>query len=338
MKNILYIATVLLLNLIGCCGCDSDTKNTPTPDTPAEGGYLFAHMKDSDYGGIYYYISKDAKQWIVLNDDKTIEPRYSGHPDIIKGADGRYRMIGVTRTLPKSLVLWVSTDLVTWQTDGAIPDAAIMDTPGYHPDGWYSAPKLFYDADSGKYLITWHASRNEVAEGSDQWWSEMRTFYMTTADFKTYSKPARLFDFKSEEFRDAATIDAIIRKIGGSYYAVFKDERSNDIAPTGKTVLISKSAALTGPYSEPISVVTPKTEAGKTDNWHEAPTIVEQPDGKGWYIFAERYPTEYVRFEAPDIESATWRQYVIGIPNARHGVMVRITDEQYAAIAAKYGF
>ena len=106
MKNILYIATVLLLNLIGCCGCDSDTKNTPTPDTPAEGGYLFAHMKDSDYGGIYYYISKDAKQWTVLNDDKTIEPRYSGHPDIIKGADGRYRMIGVTRTLPKSLVLW----------------------------------------------------------------------------------------------------------------------------------------------------------------------------------------------------------------------------------------
>ena len=202
MKNILYIATILLLNLIGCCGCDSETKNTPTPDTPAEGGYLFAHMKDSDYGGIYYYISRDAKQWTVLNDDKTIEPRYSGHPDIIKGADGRYRMIGVTRTLPKSLILWVSTDLVTWQTDETIPDAAIMDTPGYHPDGWYSAPKLFYDADSDKYLITWHASRNEVAEGSDQWWSEMRTFYMTTSDFKTYSKPARLFDFKSEEFRD----------------------------------------------------------------------------------------------------------------------------------------
>ena len=321
MKNVLYIATILLLNLIGCSGCDSDSKNTPTPDTPTEGGYLFAHMKDSDYGGIYYYISKDAKQWIVLNDDKTIEPRYSGHPDIIKGPDGRYRMIGVTRSLPKSLVLWVSMDLVTWQMDGAIPDTAIFDTPGYHPDGWYSAPKLFYDADSGKYLITWHASRNEVAEGSDEWWDEMRTF-----------------DFKSKEFKNAATIDAIIRKIDGSYYAVFKDERSNDVAPTGKTVLISKSASLTGPYSEPICVVTPKTDAGKTDKWHEAPTIVEQPDGKGWYIFAERYPTEYVRFEAPNIESTTWHQYVIGIPNARHGVMVRITDEQYAAILAKYGF
>ena len=32
MKNILYIATILLLNLIGCCGCDSDTKNTSTTD------------------------------------------------------------------------------------------------------------------------------------------------------------------------------------------------------------------------------------------------------------------------------------------------------------------
>lgn len=72
MKNVLYIATILLLNLIGCCGYDSDSKNTPTPDMPTEGGYLFAHMKDSDYGGIYYYISKDARQWIVLNDDKTI--------------------------------------------------------------------------------------------------------------------------------------------------------------------------------------------------------------------------------------------------------------------------
>lgn len=337
MKKLLFFSAILVAIAIQTCACDDD-KQIPEKQEEITGGYLFAHMKHEDYGGIYYYISKDAQQWVVLNDNKTVEPKYSGHPDIIKGRDGRYYMIGVSRTQPKRLELWASGDLLSWSVEGPIPDQAIFNTPGYKPDGWYSAPKLYFDTDSDQYIISWHASKISVGEGGATWWDEMRTFYMLTKDFTTYSTPQRLFDFKSEAFKDAATIDAIIRKIGDSYYAIWKDERSNDVAETGKTILISKSKNLTGPYSEPGESVTPKTPKGETNNWHEAPALVEQPDGKGWYIFAERYPNEYVRFDAPDIESPSWRQYVIGIPDSRHGCMVRLTDEQYNALVKKYGF
>ena len=60
------------------------------------GGYLFAHMRHEDYGRLYYYISRDAKNWTKLNNNERVVPEYRGHPDIMKGRNGRYYMIGVS--------------------------------------------------------------------------------------------------------------------------------------------------------------------------------------------------------------------------------------------------
>ena len=80
-------------------------------------------------------------------------------------------------------------------------------------------------------------------------WDSMRTLYVLTKDFETYTEPQKLFNFTGTD-ENMAIIDAIIRKVNGVYYAILKDERDPAVAPeTGKTVRIATSSNLTGPYT-----------------------------------------------------------------------------------------
>lgn len=293
------------------------------------GGYLFAHMRHEDYGRLYYYISRDAKTWTKLNNNERVVPEYRGHPDIIKGKDGRYYMIGVSEET-KNPILWTSKDLVKWKQEKELSAEPFIHIDGYFTErNWFGAPKLFYDKDSGKYLITWHACKTGTT-GNEEWKS-MRTFYILTEDFKHFTEPKRLFDFPNEADQEMATIDAIIRKIDGTYYAIIKDERwPEDGVPTGKSVRISQSKNLTGPYSIPgKSVTTPYT-------YFEAPILMPKPDNDGWMIFSEKYPYEYVRFQADSINADQWECTNFAIPDSRHGAMVRISEKEYKRIISAF--
>ena len=56
--------SIYLMNIFGCLllglatmGCNSDEDPTPVPEKPVEatdGGYLFAHMTDDNYGSLFY--------------------------------------------------------------------------------------------------------------------------------------------------------------------------------------------------------------------------------------------------------------------------------------------
>ena len=123
------------------------------------GGYLFAHMRHEDYGRLYYYISRDAKNWTKLNNNERVVPDYRGHPDIMKGRDGRYYMIGVSEKT-QNPVLWTSRDLVKWKQEKELSAEPFIHIEGYFTErAWFGAPKLFYDKDSDQYLITWHACK-----------------------------------------------------------------------------------------------------------------------------------------------------------------------------------
>lgn len=58
------------------------------------GGYLFAHMTKEDYGRLYYSVSKDGLHWTLLNEGKRVHSDYRGHPDIMRGHDGHYYLLG----------------------------------------------------------------------------------------------------------------------------------------------------------------------------------------------------------------------------------------------------
>jgi hypothetical protein len=304
--------------------------------TPVYEAYLFAHMLHSDYGRLYYSVSLDGLHWTMLNEGRRVYDDYRGHPDICKGHDGKYYLAGNHGDKAPDIQFWVSDDLVKWTPYSSVtPD--LKKTPGY-PDALQriGAPKLFYDATSSQYILTWHTPHeNGTAEDPERYWASQRTLYLTSKDLKTFSNPPRrLFDW------DMATIDVIIRKQGDRYYAIVKDERYPTLDwVTGKTIRISSAAAWDGPYSKPSLPISP--------NFREAPALIPSPDGKAWYLYYEQYPgVSYGLSAAASIDGpwyqisgytmTDWDKYSLP-PKVRHGCMIPISRKQYDTLLAAFG-
>ena len=109
MKRMSYYIIGLLLSLMSwSCSDDAETGREEIP-VETDGGYLFAHMTNANYGKLYYAVSRDGINWETLNKGRIINSAYIGHPDICQGHDGAFYMIAVN-----PLALWRSENLVTW--------------------------------------------------------------------------------------------------------------------------------------------------------------------------------------------------------------------------------
>lgn len=305
-------------------------------ETPVHEAYLFAHMLHGDYGHLYYSVSTDGLHWEMLNGGKRVFEDYRGHADICKGHDGRYYLVGNRRDDRPDINFWVSEDLITWNKHGDYtPD--LKRVPDY-PKAMarIGAPKLFFDEVSAQYLLTWHTTHDlGKTDLPEPYWAGQRTLYAVSKDLRTFSDPPRkLFTW------DMATIDVIVRHVGGSYYAIVKDERYPTLDwTTGKTIRISRSPALLGPYSEPGPPISP--------NFREAPTLIPSPNGKAWYLYYEQYPgvayglsvaskLDGPWFQVAGNQQPAWDKYYVP-PKVRHGSMLPITRKQYDALVARFG-
>ena len=292
------------------------------------GGYLFAHMTKDDYGHLYYSLSEDGFHWTMINDGRRVSEGYRGHPDICRGHDGRYYQVGVEEETQR-LVLWASADLLDWEMEKILPEELFARTPGHRPNrSWWGAPKTFYDASTGKYLISWHVPAEGISkERFEEYWCSMRTWFVTTENFLDFTEPARLFPF------EMGTIDVIIRKEGELYVAIIKDEcEATAQWTTGKSIRVCVSRKPEGPYSYPGDKISP--------GYREAPTVIPLAEG-GWLMYYEQYPgVQYEAVASPSLQGPWYNVYGerISLPEgARHGCMIPLSRQQFLSIATKYG-
>lgn len=285
-------------------------------------------MLKEDYGRLYYSVSTNGLHWNLLNGGRRIFNDYRGHPDLCRGHDGRFYLIGnIIRN--EDITLWVSTNLVTWsklrdlRPDlSRVPD--FKTTLRYH-----GAPKIYFDEGSRLYLVTWHTpSLPGDPKDPEAHWRSMRTLFMTSKDLVTFTEPRRFFSF------DMATIDVIVRREDNRCFAIIKDEMYPSFDwPTGKSIRIAASDNLLGPYSLPSPRISP--------NFREAPTVIPRLDGPGWYLYSEQYPAvSYTLATAPKLDGpwhdVYWQDYSVPA-NARHGSMIPITRAEMDALLAAFG-
>jgi hypothetical protein len=296
---------------------------------PRPAGYLFAHMTRKDYGRLYYALSTDGLHWQRLNGGRRIlGEEYWGHPDICRGHDGRFYLVG-NRRPNLDLTLWVSTNLVDWALFKELR-LDVSRVPGYRDNsGDHGAPKIWFDDASATYVITWHSSQSRRHPvDTEAYWRGQRTVYMTSTDLETFTAPRRLFSW------DLATIDVIVRREGDRYFALLKDEAMPAFDwPTGKSIRVVSAPSLSGPWSEPGPRATP--------NFREAPTVFPRPDGLGWYLYTEQYPAvQYTVATAPRLEGP-WHELHVSShtvpPETRHGCVIPLDAECYAALIKAYG-
>lgn len=84
-----YIIGLLLSLMSWACSDDVETGREEIP-VETDGGYLFAHMTNANYGKLYYAASRDGVNWETLNKGRIINSAYIGHPDICQGHDGAF--------------------------------------------------------------------------------------------------------------------------------------------------------------------------------------------------------------------------------------------------------
>ena len=306
-----------------------------TGQKPVNEAYLFAHMTHDDYGKLYYSVSIDGLHWYRLNDGKRVTDDYRGHPDIARGPDGTYYLIG--NEGKSAIDIWSSRDLIEWQRYSSFaPD--LKSTPGYSQAMQsIGAPKIYFDEPSKQFVITWHTPHiRGTKEDAERYWASQRTLYVTSKDLKQFSAPPqRLFAW------EMGTIDVFLRRAEGKYWAIIKDEAYPTLDwVTGKTIRIASADSLLGPYKELSPPLSP--------NFREAPTLIPSPNGEIWYLYYEQYPGLSYGVSVADELSGPWYQlsgytfhrkwdkYSLP-PRVRHGAMITISRKQYDALVERFG-
>jgi hypothetical protein len=335
--------SALLITALGASSVHASQNAPKIPGQALDGkpvheAYLFAHMKHSDYGRLYYSVSLDGLHWRELNTGKRVSEEYRGHPDICKGHDGRYYLVGNNNDEDLNIKFWVSDDLLEWELYSSITPE-LQKTPGYEQArNAIGAPKLFYDEVSSRYILTWHTPHvpDQIPMADERYWASQRTLVITSKDLKKFDKfPQRLFPW------DMATIDTFIRWQGNAYFAILKDERYPSLdCTTGKTIGLCRSDSPLGPWSELSAPISP--------NFREAATLIPSPDGKVWYLYYEQYPgVSYGLSVAADLDGpwfqssgnthfADWDKYSLP-PAVRHGCMLPISRKENNAMVEEFG-
>ncbi|HZF41500.1 MAG TPA: pectate lyase [Blastocatellia bacterium] len=281
--------------------------------------YLFAYFKNNGEDGLHLAYSRDGLKWKALNEDKPyLTPAAGGEklmrdPCVIQGPDGVFHMVWTTGWRGREIGVAHSKDLIRWSEQQAVPVMAHEPTA---MNCW--APEIFYDDQKKQYLIFWATTipgRFPATDSSGDNGLNHRIYYVTTKDFKSYSKAALLYD------GGFSVIDATIVKNAGQYMMILKDETRN---PVKKNLRITESRNATGPYGSASPPFSP--------DWVEGPTAARV--NNGWIVYFDMYRDHrYGAVKSADLKNWETVTDKLSMPaGARHGSVFTVSDEVLARL------
>jgi hypothetical protein len=286
---------------------------------PNEPVYLFGYFKGNSKDGLHLAYSIDGYKWQALkNDSSFLKPAVAKDslmrdPCIIKGKDGLFHMVWTVSWNDRGIGYANSKDLVHWSEQKYIPLMADEDSAR---NCW--APEITYDKKKNRYMIYWATTiagqykMDTVIENG----FNHRMYYVTTRDFKEYSKPKILYD------KGFNVIDASIVADGKKYVMFLKDETR---LPPQKNIKIATSKKLYKGYSIPSAPIT-------GNYWAEGPTALKK--GNTWIVYFDKYKDHvYGAVQSNDLENWSEVSDKISLPNGiRHGSIFTISRAEFETL------
>lgn len=176
-----------------------------------ETAYLFSYFINDSKDGLHLAYSYDGLNWTPLNGGRSFlapsvgKDKLMRDPSICQAPDGTFHMVWTSSWTDRIIGYASSRDLIHWSEQQAIP--VMMHEPEAH-NCW--APELFYDEPSETYYIFWATTipgrHKEVPTSESEKGLNHRMYYVTTKDFRTFSKTKMFFN------PDFSVIDAAIVK------------------------------------------------------------------------------------------------------------------------------
>jgi hypothetical protein len=281
---------------------------------------MFSYFKNNGQDGLHLAYSYDGYTFTALNNDSSFlkpvisKDKLMRDPCITKGADGKFHMVWTVSWTAKGIGYASSPDLIHWSEQQYIP---VMEQEDSAKNSW--APEINYDAKKKQYMIYWattiagkYPGDTTVEKGYNH-----RIYYVTTKDFKTFSRTKMLYD---KEFN---VIDASIVQGHSEFLMFLKDETLKPVAQ--KNIRIATSRKLTGKYSSPSAPIT-------GNYWAEGPTAIRI--NKQWIVYFDKYRDhKYGAVVSTDMKTWTDISDKIVMPKGiRHGTVFTITKEELAVL------
>jgi hypothetical protein len=279
--------------------------------------YIFSYFKNNGQDGLHLAYSFDGYQFTALNKDSAFLAPTAGKdklmrdPCIIKGADSLYHMVWTVSWNEKGIGYASSPNLVNWTDQKYIP---VMEHEPNARNCW--APEITYDKKEKQYIIYWASTISgkfkedtTVERGYNH-----RMYYVTTKDFKEFSKAALLYD------QGFNVIDATIIPDREDFLMFLKDETLKPVAQ--KNIRVAMSKNLTEGYSKASSPIT-------GNYWAEGPTVMKIENT--WIVYFDKYRDhQYGAVASTDLK--TWTDIsdkVLFPAGARHGTILKMNKAEF---------
>lgn len=322
--------------------------------------YLFAYFtgNSADDEQIHLAVSDDGLNFEALNgnrpifENQTASASYpqgngipaggsgiasSGHardPYILRGEDGSYYILatdldtqnGTNWANNSKLLVWHVEDLADlenaelWNID--MEDVFVSDSNSV-TRAW--APQAIWDptyGENGAYMLYWSNKMSDTASTS--------LYYMYTEDFKTFLTQPQLLIANTSMSSTYDTIDGDITYDESSnlFYLFYKNDNEDQI-------YYATSPNVNGPYSGTNHFYDSDLSA------LEGPQIYKLLSDDSYVFLADTYGNpRFAVFGGTDIEhldSGRITNSNISHLRTRHGSVAYITDDDYNALADKYG-
>ncbi len=275
--------------------------------------YLFSYFKGNGEDGLHLAYSEDGYRWQSLRHDSSFLTPTAGKdklmrdPCIVRSPDGTFHMVWTVSWNEKGIGYAHSKDLIHWSEQQYIP---VMEHEKDARNCW--APEIFYDAASKQFMIYWATTitgRYPETQSTKENSYNHRMYYVTTKDFKTFSKTTLLYN------QGFNVIDATIQFIDKKYVMFLKDETPD---PAQKNIRIATSKYLTKDYSKPGKPIT-------GNYWAEGPTSIKI--NNQWIVYFDKYRDHQMGAVASsDLENWTDISDKVSFPEGvRHGTVFKIS-------------
>ena len=234
-------------------------------------------------------------------------------PSIVRGPDGTFHLVWTSSWRgDRGFGYSSSKDLIHWTRQRFIETC--MDTTTVNT--W--APELFYDDAKGQFLIIWASCvPGMFPDYQEDHLNNHRLWYMTTRDFKTFSKAQLFYD------PGFSAIDATLVKLSASFFVMVLKDNSRPMRNI-KVAFSNSPYGPWGPASEPF-----------TESFTEGPSTARLGD---WhYIYYDSYSRGiYGAHRTRDFKTFQDQTGAVSFPQGHKHGTVFMADEQLVENLIKY--
>ncbi|MER7563163.1 glycoside hydrolase family 43 protein [Streptomyces sp. NPDC097941] len=319
----------------------SQSVITPQRAAAADPGYLMVHFTGEGATNQQMYLSHstDGLHWNDLNGGgmvlrSTVGTQGVRDPAFVRSPDGsKYWIIATDLCIDcgqtwsqsindgsRNLVVWESTDLVTWSQPW------LLNVAGAIPDGrnaW--APEAIWDPQTNDYVLYW--ATNVPLNGA----TKHRIFYARTSDFRTITTPQLYIDRPgSQEIIDTQIIEM---PSGVGNYRYVRASGDGQITLEGSNSILGTWTNL-GNLSG----------IGLTGSMVEGPMWMKFNGTNQWALYLDQYATSggYMPVVTTDPSNpATYQKpasgsYTMGGTKKRHGWIMNLTAAEESRVLARW--